>query len=218
MDPVPVYSQAQLTREGWATLTNSTDFVCKANLYPTLLIRDSGRHWKIGLKMEVNVASAYGTCSSGAIVTTKLFYIYGTSTYRLRLIFTVLIIPGSQPNVLMETIKIVCITSYKTRLCSKFVTSAESLANLSLLWPMLGFINRWKFRLHQYKLLHSHQKASMANFGKCAWWRHQMETFSALLAPWAGISTATGEFPAQRSVTRSFDVFFDLRLNKRLSK
>ena len=28
----------------------------------------------------------------------------------------------------------------------------------------------------------------------------------------------TGEFPAQRPVTRSFDVFFDLHLNKRLSK
>ena len=28
----------------------------------------------------------------------------------------------------------------------------------------------------------------------------------------------TGEFPAQRPVTRSFDVFFDLRLHKRLSK
>ena len=28
----------------------------------------------------------------------------------------------------------------------------------------------------------------------------------------------TGEFPSQRPVTRSFDVFFDLRLNKRLSK
>ena len=28
----------------------------------------------------------------------------------------------------------------------------------------------------------------------------------------------TGEFPAQRPVTRSFDVFFDLRLNKRFSK
>ena len=27
-----------------------------------------------------------------------------------------------------------------------------------------------------------------------------------------------GEFPAQRPVTRNFDVFFDLRLNKRLSK
>ena len=45
-----------------------------------------------------------------------------------------------------------------------------------------------------------------------------METFSALLAICAGNSPATGEFPAQRPVTRSFDVFFDLRPNKRLSK
>ena len=30
--------------------------------------------------------------------------------------------------------------------------------------------------------------------------------------------TVPGEFPAQRSVTRSFDIFFHLRLNKRLSK
>ena len=50
------------------------------------------------------------------------------------------------------------------------------------------------------------------------WWRHQMETFSALLAICAGNSPVSGEFPAQRPVTRSFDVFFDLRLNKRLSK
>ena len=28
----------------------------------------------------------------------------------------------------------------------------------------------------------------------------------------------TGEFPAQRPITRGFDVFFDLRLNKRLNK
>ena len=49
-------------------------------------------------------------------------------------------------------------------------------------------------------------------------WRHQMEIFSALLAIWAGNSPVTGEFRAQRPVTRSFDVFFDLRLNKRLSK
>ena len=33
-----------------------------------------------------------------------------------------------------------------------------------------------------------------------------------------GNSPATGEFPPQRPVTWSFDVFFDLRLNKRLSK
>ena len=51
-----------------------------------------------------------------------------------------------------------------------------------------------------------------------SWWRHQMETFSALLAICAGNSPVTGELPAQRPVTRSFDVFFDLRLNKRLSK
>ena len=30
--------------------------------------------------------------------------------------------------------------------------------------------------------------------------------------------TGPGDFPTQRPVTRSFDVFFDLRLNKRLSK
>ena len=51
-----------------------------------------------------------------------------------------------------------------------------------------------------------------------AWWRHQVETFSALLAFCVGNSPVTGEFPAQRPVTRSFDVFFDLRLNKQLSK
>ena len=39
-----------------------------------------------------------------------------------------------------------------------------------------------------------------------------METFSALLALCEGNSPVVGEFPAQRPVTRSFDVFFDLRL------
>ena len=51
-----------------------------------------------------------------------------------------------------------------------------------------------------------------------AWWRHQMEPFSALLALCAGNSPVSGELPAQRPMTRSFDVFFDLRPNKRLSK
>ena len=44
------------------------------------------------------------------------------------------------------------------------------------------------------------------------WWRHQMEIFSALLAFCAVNSQVTGEFPAQRPVTRSFEVFFYLRL------
>ena len=45
-----------------------------------------------------------------------------------------------------------------------------------------------------------------------------MQTFSALLALCEGNSLVTDEFPAQRPVTRRFDVFFDLRLNKRLTK
>ena len=36
-----------------------------------------------------------------------------------------------------------------------------------------------------------------------------METFSALLALCAGNSPVNVEFPAQRPVTQSFDVFFD---------
>ena len=46
------------------------------------------------------------------------------------------------------------------------------------------------------------------------WWRHQMKKKSALLALCAGNSPVTGEFPTQRPVTRSFDVFFGLRLSK----
>ena len=47
-----------------------------------------------------------------------------------------------------------------------------------------------------------------------SWWRHPMEIFSALLAICAGNSPVTGEFPPQMPLTRSFDVFVDLRLNK----
>ena len=59
------------------------------------------------------------------------------------------------------------------------------------------------YALHMIMIFHASTK-----------WRHQMETFSALLANCAGNSPVTGEFPAQRQVTRSFDVSFDLRLNK----
>ena len=51
-----------------------------------------------------------------------------------------------------------------------------------------------------------------------SWWRHQIETFSALLALCEENAPVTGGFPLLRSVTRSFDVFIDLRLNKHLSK
>ena len=53
---------------------------------------------------------------------------------------------------------------------------------------------------------------------RSAWWRHQMETFSALLALLQGNRAVTGGFPLQRPVTRSIDICCDLPLNKRLSK
>ena len=42
--------------------------------------------------------------------------------------------------------------------------------------------------------------------------------FSALLAFCTGNSPVSGEFPAQRPVTRSFNILFYMRLNKRLGK
>ena len=63
------------------------------------------------------------------------------------------------------------------------------------------------------------QKLFIADYNRyLTWCRHQMETFSALLGDCAGNSPVAGDFPAQRPVTRSFDIIFGLRLNKRLSK
>ena len=60
----------------------------------------------------------------------------------------------------------------------------------------------------------NHSLSSLTN----TWWRHQMEKLSALLALCAGNSPVTSEYPSQRPVTCSFDVFFDLSRNKWLSK
>ena len=76
-----------------------------------------------------------------------------------------------------------------------------------------------KKKLFYLSFLHLLFEPVLANsFNQCfllPWWRHQMETISALLTLCAGNSPVIGEIPAQRPVTRSFDVFFDLRLNKR---
>ena len=50
------------------------------------------------------------------------------------------------------------------------------------------------------------------------WWRHQIETFSALLVLCEGNPSVTAGFPSQRPVTRSFDILFDLRLSNRFNK
>ena len=49
--------------------------------------------------------------------------------------------------------------------------------------------------------------AHTQNDSWCTWWRHQIKTFSALLAICAGNSPVTGEFTSERPVTGCFDVF-----------
>ena len=66
-----------------------------------------------------------------------------------------------------------------------------------------------------------HTRATMVlwfQFDEIKKWHHQMETFSAVLALCEGNPPVTGGFHSQRPLTWSFDVFFDLFLNKRLSK
>ena len=82
--------------------------------------------------------------------------------------------------------------------------------------------------------------AQMASYAEnvSIWWRHHGPFVSSLLlqmlchlmmtpsngnifrvtGPFCGNSPVTGEFPSQRPVARSLNVFFDLRLNKLLSK
>ena len=58
-------------------------------------------------------------------------------------------------------------------------------------------------------------------YSSCRYWtpwkRLKMETFSVWLTLCEGNPPVTCGFPSQRPVTQSFGVFFDLRLNKRLS-
>ena len=71
----------------------------------------------------------------------------------------------------------------------------------------------------RYKIYKCHIKIYYCSYNKrsYSWWRHPIET-KGLLALCAGNYPVTGEFPLQRPVTQSFGVFFELRLNKRLSK
>ena len=58
------------------------------------------------------------------------------------------------------------------------------------------------------------------NGHRVSWWRHQMKTFSALMAICAGNSPVPGEFPHKGHWRGAlmFFFFFHLRLNKRLSE
>ena len=118
------------------------------------------------------------------------------------------------------------------RLCSFRISSTNYLKPdlhcceliISQFWPhpiQLIYSLHWYYELvsdHFIVRLSFYHYMGYNAVCRFSWWRHQMETFSALLAICAGNSPVPGEFPTQRPVTRSFDVFFDPRLNKRLSK
>ena len=73
--------------------------------------------------------------------------------------------------------------------------------------PKLYYILQYFIKVYKWFLTESHKG-----------WCHQMKTFSALLVLCAGKSPVTAEFSSKRPLAWSFDVFFDLHLNKRLSK
>ena len=84
----------------------------------------------------------------------------------------------------------------------------------SLFWEMI--INEIIYFLKTIQHTNGIQVCLPTSF--CTWWHHQIQTFSELLVLCVGNSPVISEFPSQRLVTGSFDFFFDLRLNKRLSK
>ena len=78
---------------------------------------------------------------------------------------------------------------------------------------VFSYLSIFRAWIGAYWITVAKDNAELSSF---SWWRHQMETFFAFLDLCAGHSPVTGEFLSQRPV--SFDVFFDLRLNKRLNK
>ena len=124
-----------------------------------------------------------------------------------------------------EENKIIDITYLYANNCpiKKFLSRLSTLARVP--FPVQLRPSLWQRRLaSKYSVSRMYGRKQCNPYGAYesgqagTWWRHQMETFSTLLAICAGNSPFPSEFPIQRPVTQSFDVFFILRPNKRLSK
>ena len=84
--------------------------------------------------------------------------------------------------------------------------------HISIILETASFGKLWRISRQTRKLLNS------LRVWQCMLCMMTSSMCSALLALCAGNSPVTGEFPSRRPVAQSFEVFFDLRLNKRLSK
>ena len=107
------------------------------------------------------------------------------------------------------------ITACGNGLASKHFTSSKAKEPDNLITLLVRMNIQWRSsHLHL-----SWRRISLGDLSVMAWWRHQMETFSALLALLCGKFTGHRWIPrTQRPVMRSFDDLFDLSLNRRLSK
>ena len=114
---------------------------------------------------------------------------------------------------------------------SKHISTLRHCWNDIFILRVTQLLNQWRFCSYTYMHYQAWEKRTTSAIEKdmacwsCniwtplhSWWRHQIESFSALLALCAGNPPVTGEFPAQKPVTRCFDVDFNPPLNKRLSK
>ena len=88
-------------------------------------------------------------------------------------------------------------------LCCKTLQKNEQIIELAVIWDAMTFM--WR---------HCNVSSVCVAHDDVIKWKH----FPRYWPFYAGNSQVTGEFSGQRPVTRSFDVFFDLRLNRRLRK
>ena len=134
-----------------------------------------------------------------------------------------------KPHILssMRVIMIIAIQNYRTAKCISTHDDVIKWKHFPRYWPFLRGIHRPALNENKWHLWVKAHLLAMAWRQRWMYykpvrpkarWHHHMGTFSALLALCAGNSPVTGEFPAQRPVTRSFDVFLDLCLNIRLKK
>ena len=105
-----------------------------------------------------------------------------------------------------------------------FCLFAKNVISVGLVqsYSYMGKLYKWNLQLPSTKYLLASCKCYTLLWKQCClqntpWWRHQMEAFSGSLSICAGNSPVTGEFPSPSDV-ELFDDFFDLCLNKRLSK
>ena len=99
-------------------------------------------------------------------------------------------------------------------LCTPYRALLASLVSCSGL--EIPFLNADAHQLHPSEI-HDSPRSNWRKFEQhddVIKWKH----FPCYWPYERGILPVTGEFSAQRPVTRSFDVFFDLHLNKQLSK